>query len=155
MEWFLVGLDAVPIETETNSNSVALSPDPNSSGLDGAMFTCKATLADGSQFEETITLDVRGNLPNHFIHTRVIVHCHLSFYYNTVNLLTLYHLMVLLTSKSILSMTEKWSCIAIKGKVCMCVLCVCAMCVCAVCVCVCIYMYIRVMHMCVCVCKGG
>ena len=61
MEWFLVGLDAVPIETKTNSNVILLSPDPNSSGLDGAMFTCRVTLADGKQFEKTITLEVRGS----------------------------------------------------------------------------------------------
>jgi len=37
MEWFLVGLDAIPIESADNSNSVVLSPDPNTSGLD-ALF---------------------------------------------------------------------------------------------------------------------
>ena len=61
MEWFLVGFDGTPaIETATNSNVVVLSPDPNNSGLDGDMFTCKVTLDDGSEFEETITLTVRG-----------------------------------------------------------------------------------------------
>ena len=60
MEWFLVGLDAIPIETASNTNNVVLSPDPDSSGLDGAMFTCRATLSDGREVEETITLRVRG-----------------------------------------------------------------------------------------------
>ena len=60
LEWFLVGLDAIPIETETNTTSIVLSPDPNNSGLDGSMFTCKATLADGREFEKTVTLEVKG-----------------------------------------------------------------------------------------------
>ena len=59
MEWFLVGLDAIPIESADNSNSVVLSPDPNTSGLNGAMFTCRVTL-DNETYEETITLDVKG-----------------------------------------------------------------------------------------------
>ena len=59
IEWFLVGLDAIPIEWTSDSNSVVLSPDPNTSGLDGAMFTCRVTL-DNKTHEETITLDVKG-----------------------------------------------------------------------------------------------
>ena len=59
IEWFLVGLDAIPIESADNSSSVILSPDPNTSGLDGAMFTCRVTL-DNETYEETITLEVKG-----------------------------------------------------------------------------------------------
>ena len=61
MEWFLVGLDAIPIESADNSNSVVVSPDPNTIGLDGAMFTCRVTTNNGNQYEETITLDVKGH----------------------------------------------------------------------------------------------
>ena len=57
-----MGLDAIPIEAASNSRIVVLSPDPDSSGLDGAMFTCRATTSDGRQVEETITLNVRGEL---------------------------------------------------------------------------------------------
>ena len=57
-----MGLDAIPIETASDSRTVVLSPDPDSSGLDGAMFTCRATTSDGRQFEETITLNVRGKV---------------------------------------------------------------------------------------------
>ena len=60
MEWFLVGLDAIPIQSTTNSNSVVLSPDPNTSGLDGAMFTCRVTTTTGTEYE-TITLQVKGH----------------------------------------------------------------------------------------------
>ena len=57
-----MGLDAIPIEAASDSRTVVLSPDPDSSGLDGAMFTCRATTSDGLQVEETITLNVRGSL---------------------------------------------------------------------------------------------
>ena len=57
-----MGLDAIPIETASDSRIVVLSPDPDSSGLDGAMFMCRATTSDGRQVEETITLNVRGKV---------------------------------------------------------------------------------------------
>ena len=60
MEWFVVGLEAVAVETATNTRTVILTLEPESDGLDGAMFTCKATLADGRVIEETITLVVEG-----------------------------------------------------------------------------------------------
>ena len=48
------------LETVHNAESVVLGLEPNSDGLDGAMFTCRATLTNGSQIEETIaiTLDI-------------------------------------------------------------------------------------------------
>ena len=55
-----MGLDSIPIEAARDSRTVVLSPDLETSGLDGAMFTCIATMSDGRQFEETITLSVRG-----------------------------------------------------------------------------------------------
>ena len=61
MEWFVVGLDAAPIETATETTSVVLSLTPDDDGLDGAMLTCKATLSDGREVEDSITLRVRGN----------------------------------------------------------------------------------------------
>lgn len=61
MQWFLVGLDAIPIESADNSTSVVLSPDPNTIGLDGAMFTCTVTTYNGRQYEATITLEVKGH----------------------------------------------------------------------------------------------
>ena len=64
MEWYLslAGLDTGPIKSETNTSSLVLSPDPNSSGLDGALFTCRVTTFSGEHFEETITVEVRGHL---------------------------------------------------------------------------------------------
>ena len=61
IQWFVVGLEAVAVETVTDSRSVLLALDPDSDSLDGAMFTCRATLSDGSEVEETITLIVEGN----------------------------------------------------------------------------------------------
>ena len=60
MEWFVVGLEAVPIETAIGQRSIVLSLNPDTDGLDGAMFTCRATLSDGQEMEETITLRVKG-----------------------------------------------------------------------------------------------
>ena len=62
MEWFVVGLEAVAIETETNAKSVILTLDPDSDGLDGAMFTCRATLFNNSEIDKTIELSVEGRL---------------------------------------------------------------------------------------------
>ena len=64
MEWFVVGLEAVAIETETNAKSVILTLDPNSDGLDGAMFTCRATLFNNSEIDKTIQLSVEGRFIN-------------------------------------------------------------------------------------------
>ena len=61
MQWFLDGFD-IPIQTASDSRTVVLSPDLETSGLDGAMLTCRATTTDGRQVEETITLSVRGEL---------------------------------------------------------------------------------------------
>ena len=60
MQWFLVGLGGLPIETVMDSNSLVLSPDLTSDGLNGAMFTCKVTTASGKTDQCTITLRVKG-----------------------------------------------------------------------------------------------
>lgn len=60
MEWFVVGLEAVAVESATDTKELVLSLDPDSNGLDGAMFTCRATLSDGREVEESITLVVKG-----------------------------------------------------------------------------------------------
>ena len=62
MEWFVVGLEAIAVETTTGSRSILLTLEPDSDGLDGAMFTCRATLSDGREIERTITLTVQGIL---------------------------------------------------------------------------------------------
>ena len=60
MEWFVAGLDDIAVETATNTTSILLTLEPDSDGLDGAMFVCRATLQDGSTVEESITLAVEG-----------------------------------------------------------------------------------------------
>ena len=61
MEWFLVGLgtgDA--IETVMTESSILLTINPSDEGLDGTMYTCKATTSDGQAVEKIITLSVKG-----------------------------------------------------------------------------------------------
>ena len=72
MEWLLYGLDADPIESTTNSNTVLLSPDPNSSELDGAMFTCRVTTSTGHE-SKTITLKVKGHQYVNSLHVSTIM----------------------------------------------------------------------------------
>ena len=57
MEWYLFGLDTISIESKTHTNSLVLSSHPNSTALDGAMFTCRVTVGL-QQYEETINLFV-------------------------------------------------------------------------------------------------
>ena len=64
MEWFVVGLEAVAIETAEDSWSVVLTLTPDDDGLDRAMFLCKATLTNSLEIEETITLRVQGRREN-------------------------------------------------------------------------------------------
>ena len=61
MEWFVDGLEAdSAVESATDTRDLVLTLDPDTDGLDGAMFTCRATLSDGRQVEKSITLVVRG-----------------------------------------------------------------------------------------------
>ena len=57
MEWYLFGLDTIPIESKAGTNSLILSSNPNSTALDGIMFTCRVTVGL-EQYEETINLFV-------------------------------------------------------------------------------------------------
>ena len=51
-------------EREDEGQELDFSLNPNSTDLDGAMFTCRVTTARGEEFEETITLEVKGiNMP--------------------------------------------------------------------------------------------
>ena len=60
MEWIFVGLEAVAIETVTGAQTIVLTLDPGNNGLDGAMFTCRATLFDRREVQSSITLTVEG-----------------------------------------------------------------------------------------------
>ena len=59
-EWILVGIQDDPVEKTTDSQSLTLTVNPKSVGLDGAMFTCRATTHGGKVFEETVTVQVKG-----------------------------------------------------------------------------------------------
>ena len=47
-------------ERDDGGQELDLPLNPDNTGLDGAMFTCRVTTARGEEFEETITLEVRG-----------------------------------------------------------------------------------------------
>ena len=56
-----MGIQDDPVEQTTGSQSLTLTVSPQNAGLDGAMFTCRATTYGGKVFEETITVQVKGN----------------------------------------------------------------------------------------------
>ena len=62
MEWLLVGLGGKAIETVTGESSILLTINPSDEGLNGTMYTCRATISDRQVVEESITLNVTGRL---------------------------------------------------------------------------------------------
>ena len=60
IEWFLEGLESLPIVSDTNASAISLTPDLNTDGLNGTRFTCRATTLRGYQFEETLTFQTIG-----------------------------------------------------------------------------------------------
>ena len=51
------------VERITGSDTLLLPVEPQTNGLDGAMFTCRATTVMGNVFKETITIQVKGQWP--------------------------------------------------------------------------------------------
>ncbi len=61
MEWVLVGDQGDPEEErEDGGQSLTLLLQPESVALNGANFTCRVTTNNGKKFEETVTVQVRG-----------------------------------------------------------------------------------------------
>ena len=58
MEWFLVGFDD-SLEKSYNQH-LTLTIDAKTSGLNGAMFTCRVTDVEGKKYEESVTVRVKG-----------------------------------------------------------------------------------------------
>ena len=58
MEWFLVGVDE-PLE-KSYGRHLTLTIDAKSTSLNGAMFTCRVTDVDGDQYEQSVTITVKG-----------------------------------------------------------------------------------------------
>ena len=75
MEWFLVGVDDKPVEADLDEQQLTLTIDAQTTGLNGAMFTCRVTDVEGKQYEETVTITVKGK----FRHHGRMVSCYLSF----------------------------------------------------------------------------
>ena len=71
MEWLLVGV-AEPLKLrEDGGQNLTLQINPLETELDGVEFTCKITTVRGKVFEETITVNVKGQCSWHnfnFIH---------------------------------------------------------------------------------------
>ena len=62
MEWFLVGVDDKPVEADLDEQQLTLTIDAETTGLNDAMFTCRVTDVEGRQFEESVTLTVKGKI---------------------------------------------------------------------------------------------
>ncbi len=60
MEWVLVGVGDPVEEREDGGQSLALPLEPETTGLNGAKFTCRITTKNGKKFEETVTVKVKG-----------------------------------------------------------------------------------------------
>ena len=58
MEWFLVGVDD-SLEKSYNQH-LTLTIDAKTTGLNGAMFTCRVTDMEGNKYEESVTVRVKG-----------------------------------------------------------------------------------------------
>ena len=58
MEWFLVGVDE-PLE-KSYGRHLTLTIDAKTTSLNGAMFTCRVTDVDGDQYEQSVTITVKG-----------------------------------------------------------------------------------------------
>ena len=58
MEWFLVGFDD-SLEKSYNQH-LTLTIDAKTSGLNGAMFTCRVTDVEGKKYGESVTVRVKG-----------------------------------------------------------------------------------------------
>ena len=56
-----MGIQDDPVEETTDSQSLTLTVSPKNVGLDGAMFSCRATTVGGKVFEETVTVEVKGD----------------------------------------------------------------------------------------------
>ena len=65
MEWFLVGVDDKPVEADLDEQQLTLTIDAETDGLNDAMFTCRVTDVEGRQFEESVTLTVKGKFKHH------------------------------------------------------------------------------------------
>ena len=58
MEWFLVGVDD-SLEKSYDQH-LTLTIDAKTTGLNGAMFTCRVTDMEGNKYEESVTVRVKG-----------------------------------------------------------------------------------------------
>ena len=62
IEWFHVGVnDSLSQEKSYGSQNLVLMINASNTGLNGAMFTCRVTNVEGNQYEESVTITVKGD----------------------------------------------------------------------------------------------
>ena len=62
IEWFHIGLnDSLSQEKSYGSQNLVLTINASSTELNGAMFMCRVTDVDGKQYEEGVTIRVKGD----------------------------------------------------------------------------------------------
>ena len=61
MEWYLQGLNSIPLVSTSISRAVILYLDQSTLGLGATTFICRATDTEGDTYEEDTTVQVKGN----------------------------------------------------------------------------------------------
>ena len=61
MEWYLQGLNSIPLVSTSNSRAVILYLEQSTLGLGVTTFICRATDTQGDIYEEDTTVQVKGN----------------------------------------------------------------------------------------------
>ena len=61
MEWYLQGLNSIPLVSTSNSRAVIVYLDQSTLGLGATTFICRATDTEGDTYEEDATVQVKGN----------------------------------------------------------------------------------------------
>lgn len=59
LEWYIKGFDD-PVESATGVSSLLLTLNPEGTSLNGTSVICKATVASGKVYEETVVIMVKG-----------------------------------------------------------------------------------------------
>ena len=60
IEWFRVGADDRPLEKSCGNQQLTMTVDTKRARLNGAIFTCRVTDVEGNQYEESVSIRVKG-----------------------------------------------------------------------------------------------
>ena len=64
IEWFRVGADDRPLEKAYGNQQLTMTVDTKRARLNGAIFTCRVTDVEGNQYEESVSIRVKGEWYN-------------------------------------------------------------------------------------------